>query len=208
MPNEGPRLTQKFSRALSYASRLHVGKLRKKTRIPDIGHVLGVTAIALEYGANETEAIAALLHDAAEDAGGRKRLNDIRRKFGPAVAKIVNGCTDTYEEPKPPWLERKKEYVRHVRNAPVSTKLVSAADKLQNVRSLLRNYCDEGEKLWQRYSGGKQGALWYYRALVNAFTGKRIRRLVRDLDLAVTELEALSNRGRKVTKPPDHGRSG
>ena len=207
MPN-GPRLTDKFRKALVYASRLHGGKLRKKTQIPDIGHVIGVTAIALEYGANETEAIAALLHDAAENAGGRKRLNDIRRKFGPAVARIVDGCTDTYKEPKPSWLERKKKYVRHVRNASVSTRLVSAADKLQNVRSLLRNYRDEGDRLWKRYNCGKEGALWYYRALVKAFAGKRIRPLVRDLDLAVSELEALANRGRQVTEPPDHGRSG
>jgi GTP pyrophosphokinase len=202
VPNEGPRLTEKFGRALTYASHLHGGKLRKKTRIPDIGHVLGVTAIALEYGANETEAIAALLHDAAEDAGGRQRLQDIRRKFGPTVAKIVDGCTDTYDDPKPAWLERKKKYVNHVRHAPISTKLVSAADKLQNVRSLLRNYCDEGDRLWKRYSCGKQGALWYYRALVNAFTGKRIKPLVRDLNLVVSELERIANKGIKVTKAP------
>ena len=202
MPNEGPRLTPKFARALAYASRLHGGKLRKKTQIPDIGHVLGVTAIALEYGANETEAIAALLHDAAEDAGGRKRLNDIRRRFGNAVAKIVDGCTDTYDDPKPPWLERKKEYVRHVRNAPVSTKLVSASDKLQNVRSLLRNYRNEGDQLWKRYNCGKEGALWYYRALVKAFTGNRIKPLIRDLGLAVRELERIASNGVKVTKPP------
>ena len=138
-PNRSPRLTSKFKRALAYASSIHGGKLRKKTRIPDIGHILGVTAIALEYGANETEAIAALLHDAVEDAGGRKRLSDIRRKFGPKIATIVKGCTDTLQEPKPPWLERKEKYVAHVRQASVSTKLVSAADKLQNVRSLLRN---------------------------------------------------------------------
>ena len=208
MPNEGPRLTEKFGKALVYASRLHGGKLRKKTRIPDLGHVLGVTAIALEYGARETEAIAALLHDAAEDAGGIKRLNDIRQRFGPAVAKIVDGCTDSYDEPKPPWLERKKEYVRHVRGAPVSTKLVSAADKLQNVRSLLRNYRDEGDRLWKRYQCGKEGALWYYRALVKAFTGKRIQPLVRDLDIAISELEQIANSGRKVTKPPDNDGSG
>lgn len=211
LPNRslvGPRLTFRFKRALIYASRLHGGKLRKKTKIPDIGHILGVTAIALEYGANETEAIAALLHDTAEDAGGRKRWQDIRRRFGVAVAKIVDGCTDTYEEPKPPWLERKKAYIRHVRHAPVSTKLVSAADKLQNVRSLLRNYRDEGDRLWKRYHCGKEGALWYYRALVKAFTGKQIKSLVRDLDLAVTELECLANNGVKVTRPPGDAKIG
>ncbi|HJT80910.1 MAG TPA: HD domain-containing protein [Chthoniobacterales bacterium] len=205
-PNNGPRLSPKFKRAVLYAASIHGGKLRKKTRIPDIGHILGVTAIALEYGADETEAIAALLHDAVEDAGGKKRLLDIRRKFGPEVAKIVEGCTDSLEESKPRWLERKKQYVRHVRNASVATKLVSAADKLQNVRSLLRNYREEGDRLWKRYTSGKAGALWYYRELVRAFTGKRIEPLVKELDRAVSELEWLANRGRKTLKPPAFSR--
>jgi (p)ppGpp synthase/HD superfamily hydrolase len=200
--NKGPRLSSKFDRALRYAARLHRGKLRKKTKIPDVGHVLGVTAIALEYGANETEAIGALLHDAAEDAGGRKRLRDIQKKFGDAVAKIVDGCTDSLAEPTPAWLERKKRYVAHVRAAPVSTKLVSASDKLQNVRSILRNYLQEGDDLWQRYDGGKEAALWYYRALVKAFTGKRIQPLVRELDRMLSELELLANDGRRVNEPP------
>lgn len=199
---KGPRLSRKFRKALLYASRIHGGKLRKKTKIPDIGHVLGVTAIALEYGANETEAIGALLHDAVEDAGGERRLRDIERKFGSAVAKIVDGCTDTYLKPKPSWLERKKAYVAHVRSASQSAKLVSASDKLQNVRSLLRNYRDESEKLWRRYSEGKEAALWYYRALVKAFTGHRIRPLVQELDRVVTELECLANKGRRVLRPP------
>src|ERR1700736_3505442 len=202
-PNKGPRLSSKFDRALLYAAKLHRGKLRKKTKIPDIAHLLGVTAIALEYGANQTEAIAALLHDAVEDAGGRKRLNDLRRKFGNAVAKIVDGCSDSYADPNPSWLDRKKEYVAHVRRASISTKLVSASDKLQNVRSLLRNYREGGEQLWRRYDGGKKGALWYYRALVKAFTGKRIRPLVQELDRVVSELEFLANHGRQVTKPPE-----
>ena len=202
-PNKGPQLTFKFKTALAYASSIHGGKLRKKTRIPDIGHILGVTAIALEYGANEAEAIAALLHDAVEDAGGKKRLRDIRNKFGPKVAGIVEGCTDSMAEAKPPWLERKKRYVAHVRKASISTKLVSAADKLQNVRSLLRNYREDGNRLWQRYASGKNGALWYYRALVRAFAGKRIKPLVQELDRVVSELEKLANRGRKVTKPPE-----
>jgi (p)ppGpp synthase/HD superfamily hydrolase len=205
--NNGLRLSSKFDRALRYASRLHRGKLRKKTRIPDIGHILGVTAIALEYGADETEVIGALLHDAVEDAGGAKRLRDIEKKFGQAVAKIVDGCTDSYAEPKLPWLERKRLYVAHVRSAPVSTKLVSASDKLQNVRSLLRNYREEGDRLWHRYSSGKQGALWYYRALVNGFSGKRIAPLVQEIERVLTELELMCNQGRQVRRPPPSSRS-
>jgi (p)ppGpp synthase/HD superfamily hydrolase len=103
-------LSHQFGKALRYATRIHGGQLRKKTRIPYIAHILGVTAIAMEYGATETEAIGALLHDAVEDCGGAKRLRDIERKFGKPVAKIVDGCTDTDQTPKPPWLTRKKTY--------------------------------------------------------------------------------------------------
>ncbi len=181
---------------------MHGGQLRKKTRIPYIAHILGVTAIAMEYGANETEAIGALLHDTVEDCGGAKRLREIERKFGKDVAKIVEGCTDTDQTPKPPWLERKKAYLAHVRHAPNPTKLVSASDKLHNVRAILMDYRKEGEKLWSRFNGGKQGALWYYRALVKAFSGKRIQPLVRELDRTLTQLELLSNNGKQVNQAP------
>src|SRR5882672_10623257 len=97
------RLSRQFEKALTYATRIHGGQLRKKTRIPYIAHILGVAAIAMEYGANETEAIGALLHDTVEDCGGVERLRDIREIFGDDVTRIVDGCTDTYETPKPPW---------------------------------------------------------------------------------------------------------
>src|SRR5580765_608728 len=158
--------SRNFERALVYATRVHGRQKRKQTGIPYIAHILGVAAIAMEYGANEKEAIAALLHDAVEDCGGAKRLRDIERKFGKRVAKIVDGCTDTDQTPKPPWLKRKRAYVEHVRHAPMPTKLVSASDKLHNVRAILMDYRQEGEKLWSRFGGGKLGALWYYRALV------------------------------------------
>jgi len=185
------RLSRQFEKALIYVTRIHGGQLRKKTRIPYIAHILGVCAIAMEYGANETEAIAALLHDAVEDCGGAKRLRDIERKFGKKVAKIVQGCTDTDQTPKPPWLERKKAYVAHIRHAPMSTKLVSASDKLHNVRAILMDYRKEGERLWSRFNGGKRGALWYYRALVNAFSGKCIQPLVQELDRTLIQLKLL-----------------
>jgi (p)ppGpp synthase/HD superfamily hydrolase len=196
------KLSRQFEKALIYATRIHGGQRRKKTRIPYIAHILGVAAIALEYGSNETEAIAALLHDAVEDCGGARRLRDIERKFGKKVAKIVEGCTDTDQNPKPPWLERKQAYVAHVRHASMPTKLVSASDKLHNVRAILMDYRQEGEKLWSRFNRGKRGALWYYRALVDAFRGKRIQPLVQEIDRTLTELELLSNKGSCVDKPP------
>src|SRR5437773_4938040 len=196
------KLSKKFEEALVYATRAHGDQMRKKTGIPFIAHILGVAAIAMEYGANETEAIGALLHDAVEDCGGAKRLRDIERKFGKDVAKIVDGCTDTDQTPKPPWRDRKEAYVAHVRHAPMSTKLVSASDKLHNVRAILMDYRQEGEKLWSRFNGGKQGALWYYRALGNAFTGKRIQPLVQEIDRTLTKLELLSNNGEQVHHTP------
>ena len=197
------KLSPKFEKALVYATRAHGGQLRKKTRIPYVAHVLGVAAIALEHGATEKEAIAALLHDAVEDAGGAKRLRDIERRFGKTVARIVGGCTDTDQVPKPPWLQRKKAYVDHVRRAPTPVKLVSASDKLHNARAILADYRQEGNKLWSRFNGGKTGTLWYYRALVNAFgREKRIQPLVQELDRVVWKLEAVANNGKRVERPP------
>jgi (p)ppGpp synthase/HD superfamily hydrolase len=196
------RLSPKFQKALAYATRIHSGQLRKKTRIPYVAHILGVTAIALEYGADETEAIGALLHDAVEDCGGARRLRDIERRFGKAVAKIVDGCTDTDQTPKPPWLQRKKAYIAHVRHAPQGTQLVSASDKLHNVRATLMEYRLDGEKVWDRFKGGKEGTLWYYRTLANTFHGRRVETLRQELDRAVTELERLANHGRIVENPP------
>ena len=197
------RLSPKFEKALAYATRVHGGQLRKKTRIPYIAHILGVTAIAMEYGATETEAIGALLHDAVEDAGGAKRLRDIERKFGKAVAKIVDGCTDTDQTPKPPWLARKQAYIAHLKHASASTQIVSASDKLHNLRAILMDYRTEGDKLWSRFNGGKQGTLWYYAALLEAFSCcKRLTPLLAELSRTLTTLEALANNGRRVTKPP------
>src|SRR5437868_13547995 len=124
------KLSEKFQEALIYATRAHGDQTRKKTGIPFVAHILGVSAIAMEYGANETEAIGALLHDTVEDCGGAERLRDVRKKCGDGVAKIVDGCTDTDHEPKPPWLERKKGYIAHLENSDSSTRLVSASDKL------------------------------------------------------------------------------
>jgi (p)ppGpp synthase/HD superfamily hydrolase len=197
------KLSPKFENALVYATRIHGGQFRKKTRIPYVAHILGVAAIALEYGATETEAIAAFLHDAVEDAGGPKRLKEIERRFGKTVACIVCGCTDTDQERKPLWLPRKKAYVKHVRHASIPVKLVSASDKLHNARAILADYRQEGDKLWGRFNGGKDGTLWYYRALVRGFgEGKRIRPLVQELDRVVSNLEASANNGKAVERVP------
>jgi GTP pyrophosphokinase len=185
-------LTERFQAALVYACAAHAGQLRKGTQVPYVAHLLGVTGIALEHGADEDEAIAALLHDAVEDQGGATRLEDIRRRFGERVAAIVEGCTDADVIPKPPWRERKEKYIAHVYEADPSVRLVSAADKLHNARSILLDYRTHGDDLWTRFKGGKDGTLWYYRALVEAFRTHGASPLIAELARVVEELEHLT----------------
>ena len=187
------KISEKFEEALVYATQAHGNQMRKKTGIPFVAHILGVTAIALEYGASETEAISALLHDTVEDCGGADRLRDIREKFGDDVAGIVDGCTDTYETPKPPWLERKRAYIEHLKDSDSSTRLVSASDKLHNTRAILAELRRHGTDVFDRFGGKKDGTLWYYRTLVTAFRehGNHTD-LIGELDRVVTEIEKLA----------------
>jgi GTP pyrophosphokinase len=147
----------------------------------------------LEFGGDEDLAIAALLHDVVEDCGGEPVLKEVRRRFGVRVAKIVDGCTDAYTIPKPPWRERKETYIRHLKSADAGTRLVSAADKLNNVRSIIADYREIGEAVWARFNGGREGTLWYYRTLLNEFQRKP-NRLIREFALAVAELESISTK--------------
>ncbi len=185
-------LSRHFISALSYAARLHANQIRKRTERPYIGHLLGVASIVIEYGGDEEMAIAALLHDAVEDQGGLPRLREIRRKFGKRVAEIVDGCTDAYSEPKPPWLERKRAYIARVGKEPADVRLVSAADKLSNARETLYELRVRGEGVFELFAGKKEGTLWYYRALITAFRAAGNNPLIDELDRVVGELEALS----------------
>jgi (p)ppGpp synthase/HD superfamily hydrolase len=185
-------LTERFSEALAYAFELHRDQLRKGTGVPYLSHLLAVTAIVLEHGASEEEAIAALLHDAVEDQGGAGVREEIRRRFGRRVADTVDGCTDADTIPKPPWRERKEKYLAHLPKAGASVQLISAADKLHNARSLVQDYREIGEALWERFNGGKSGTLWYYRAVVTALASARQTAIVEELDRVVTTLESLA----------------
>ncbi|MHB9023302.1 MAG: HD domain-containing protein [Armatimonadota bacterium] len=162
-------LTDHFNAALTFASRLHQRQRRKGTDIPYLAHLLAVTSIALEYGADEEEAIAALLHDAVEDQGGEETSVEIRKRFGDRVAEIVLACSDTLESPKPSWNVRKERYITHLAEASPGALLVSAADKLHNARSILADFRRHGEAVFSRFNAGREGTLWYYRELVNAF---------------------------------------
>jgi (p)ppGpp synthase/HD superfamily hydrolase len=189
------KLSPLFDEALVWASQLHAAQERKGSGVPYVAHLLGAASIALEHGATEDEAIAALLHDAVEDQGGAAILERIRHRFGERVARIVEGCTDTDAVPKPPWRARKEAYVAHVRSASPSVRLVSASDKLHNARSITSDYRALGEALWSRFSGGREGTLWYYRALVDAYSAAGRTPLVEELDRVVSELERLAARG-------------
>ena len=185
-------LSQRFDDALAYASSTHRTQMRKGSNIPYVSHLLGVTSIALEIGADEEQAIAALLHDAVEDQGGRPRLDDIRARFGDRVAAIVSDCTDSWEEPKPEWRQRKEAYIASLaKKHPVSL-LVSLADNMHNATAINADLAVHGPAVWDRFTGGRDGSLWYYSELATAFeqwlpgpSAKRFRALVAEMhDLA------------------------
>lgn len=195
-----PMLERRFADGLEYATKLHAQQSRKGTRVPYIAHLLGVASIVLAEGGDEEMAIAALLHDAVEDQGGKPTLREIERRFGKRVARLVEACTDADTIPKPPWKDRKTRYIEAIRHEPADARLISAADKLHNARDILADYRQHGEEVWKRFRGGREGTLWYYRALVKAFRAAGSNRLVDELDRVVAELEHLvGNNGRPAT---------
>ena len=181
-------LTCRFEEAMKFAYRIHANQKRKGTQIPYIAHLLGVTALVLEDGGGEDEAIAALLHDAVEDQGGVDTLEKIQRRFGEQVASIVEALTDSFEIPKPDWLIRKKNYIAHLKDVSPEVRRVSLADKLHNARSILATLQKEGEDTWSRFSGEKDGTLWYYNALVRIFSESGDDYMTRELTRVVSEI--------------------
>jgi GTP pyrophosphokinase len=187
-----PILGQRFEEALTHAAQLHARQIRKGSEVPYIAHLIGVASIALEYGAGEDEAIAALLHDAIEDQGGAEAREEIRNRFGETVAAIVEGCTDADVKPKPPWRQRKETYIAHIKDASPSIRLISCSDKLHNARAILKDYRIHGDSLWARFKGGKDGTLWYYRSLSDAFQAVFPSPLSEELERVVSEIEKLA----------------
>src|SRR5262245_5012512 len=190
-------LTDRFDRALLYATHLHEGQVRKGTNTPYVAHLLAVTATVLEYGGDEDLAIAALLHDSAEDQGGKVRLDDVRNRFGERVARIVEACSDSLAdtgkgERKAHWRERKEAYLAHLLKADENILSVSLADKLHNARTILRDLRkpDIGEKVWARFSVPKEQTLWYYRSLADTFCERLPGQLSNELREIVEVLEA------------------
>ena len=188
MKNQQP-LTNKFEQALVYATQLHANQTRKVDKIPYISHLMSVSALILEAGGSEDEAIAGLLHDAVEDQGGKATREEIRQKFGETIVEIVDGCTESDITPKPPWKERKIQYIENIRNASDSVKLVSLADKLHNARSLLIGYQNQGDRLWDYFTGSKEDKLWFYGELLEIYKQVNVNFMTVELEQILRELE-------------------
>lgn len=182
---------RKIEEAFLLAAELHDGQLRKRTGIPYVFHLMAVAALVAEYGGDEDQIVAAFLHDAVEDAGGPRAREIIRERFGDAVVEIVDGCTDSEEEPKPPWRPRKEAYLARLRREPAAVRLVSVADKVHNARSIVAAL-RAGDDIWSRFQGGKDGCLWYYRGILAAAGDGWEHEILRELERTVAVMNALA----------------
>ena len=206
--SDSPKLTSRLEEALLYAARAHWNHIRKVDRekerrpgseIPYVAHLLAVTSLVLENGGGEDEAIAALLHDAIEDAGGSARREDIRVRFGDEIVRVVEACSDSDGDNKGPWEERKRRYLAHLAaTTDAKVRLVSACDKLHNARAVLADYRTLGDALWARFNGKRAGTLWYYRAVADEFLARGPAGPAAELDRAVGELEELVGRDERT----------
>ena len=177
------QLTTRFDEALIYARTIHEGQKRKGSDIPYFAHLLGVASLTLEAGGSE-------------DQGGHERLEDIRSRFGGAVADIVGACSDSFVEPKPDWEPRKKAYLEAMDSKSSDALLVSLADKIHNAEAILADFRSVGPAVFARFTGRRVGTLWYYRTLADAFTrlrpGAAADRLARAVAALHSEAEAMS----------------
>ena len=185
-----------LSDAAAFALEIHAAQTRKGSDTPYISHLLGVASLVLEHGGDEDQAIAGLLHDAIEDQGIEQEAI-IADRFGPRVAHIVRACTDADIQPKPPWRARKEGYVAHLEHADAEVWLVSAADKLHNAPAIVTDLRSLGPVVFDRFTAGRDGTLWYYGALAELFSRKMPCALVIELTHAVAEMHELAGGGER-----------
>jgi (p)ppGpp synthase/HD superfamily hydrolase len=200
MNDQQLHLTNRFSSAVDYARTLHIER-RKGTSIPFMAHLLGVASLVMgeagqvPFPVTEDMVIAALLHDAVEDQGGLPRLEDIRCNFGAEVARMVEGLSDSFEadsSQKKSWEERKQAYIFRLKDEPASIRLISAADKLYNARTVLDEYRAIGPDVWKRFKRGRDPQIWYFREVLRVFKSAATNRIVQELERVVDELERIS----------------
>jgi (p)ppGpp synthase/HD superfamily hydrolase len=187
-----PRRWSRVVAAVEFAFELHGEQRRKQADVPYVGHLLGAAAIVIDDGGDDDEVIAALLHDAPEDQGGRRVLTEIGRRFGPRVVMIVDACTDTYESPKPPWRARKEAWLARLPTAPEEALRVVHADKLHNARSIVTAMHVAGIASLDAFHGGRDGSLWYYRAVADALATRAPGPLADELLRTVDEMGRLA----------------
>lgn len=193
-------LTSRFTSAVDYARHLHIER-RKGSDIPYMAHLLGVASLVMAEAGHapipvtEDMVIAALLHDTVEDHGGLVRLEDVKQNFGPEVARMVAGLSDSFvgnAEEKGPWDERKGAYVQRLRNEPPDVQLISAADKLHNARAILEDYRVIGPRVWDRFQRGRDEQINYFKALLEVFKASGGNRTVAELGRVVEALDNIS----------------
>jgi (p)ppGpp synthase/HD superfamily hydrolase len=186
-----PAYSPKFDEAVALAIDAFRDKYRKSTRVPYVTHLLMVCAIVGEHGGDEEQMIAAILHDYLEDVEGAS-ADEVERRFGPRVRHLVLALSDTTVHPKPPWRERKEKYLAHLRDEPAEVKLISAADKLHNCRTIVADHHVQGERIFERFTAPKHETLWYFRAVLAALRSNWQHPILKDLDDAVVALHRVS----------------
>ncbi len=202
-------LTKRFTDAFDYARVAHAAQVRKGSSIPYLYHLLGVASLVIEFGGDEDQAIAGLLHDVIEDCGEPHRAL-VRAQFGDAVADIFEDCTDGSAESKAShtdieakrrdWMRRKLDYLAHLAKAPDATLLVSGCDKLHNARAILNDLenPEVGTRVFERFTGGREGTLGYYQSLSEVFS-KRGARMVVQLEATVARMHALAGATSRIS---------
>jgi GTP pyrophosphokinase len=194
--------TERLTSAVDYARHLHIER-RKGTGIPAMAHLFGVASLVIgeaglaDFPVTEEMVVAALLHDAVEDHGGASRLEDIRQNFGPGVARMVEGLSDSLaEDPgaKDPWEQRKQDYIDRLRSEPADVRLISVADKLYNARSILEDYRVIGPEVWRRFKRGRDLQIWYFETILEVFKSTGKSRIVDEFERVVVELKRITAR--------------
>jgi (p)ppGpp synthase/HD superfamily hydrolase len=185
-------LTEDIDKAFAYARKIHNNQKRNRTTIPYLSHLMSVSALVMEHGGNEEQAIAALLHDTLEDGGDADKISkEIQHMFGDKVLSMVRELSDTEEQPKPPWKERKETYIAHIEEISDDALVVSMCDKLHNLKTIVWDFHVIGDEIFERFKGKKEGTIWYYTTLTEKYKKILETRPNVQLSRIVFELEGL-----------------